>query len=243
VLPSAAAALGGRLLLLPGVGLSIVLTASLLPRWSLARTLPRSRRYAARALCGLLMVGVFVVNPALRIARDLHLQQVAMAQQRLARSTLEGCEQADHLLVLGTNEFSVSAYARYLLARQIGTRSWHQVTAADAALQLERTDQRTLRVSTHQGNAVAGLYFDLARPDRSPLPSDEGISLDGPSVHIHVEESSDLGIKSLRIDDPHSFNEPSLCWLRYDGEQLVRTAIPEVGERMTLEYHGGMMSL
>jgi hypothetical protein len=240
-LPAAAAILGGRVLLLPGVGLSIVLVASLLPRWRLASALPRNRRYAARALCGAVLAGIFVFNPALRIARDLHLHKVELAEQRLAMSTLEGCEAADRFLVLGNNEFAVSLYAPYLLAKQIGARRWTYVTNADDALLLERTDEHTLRVSTDKGNAIAGLSFELARPDRSPFSSDVGISLDGPS--IHVEESSDLGVKAFRIDNPHSFDDPSLCWLRFDGERLVRTLIPEVGKRMTLEYHAGVMPL
>lgn len=240
-LPSAAAALGGRVLLVPGIGLSIVLAATLIPIWSLVRTLPRSRRYMARALAGLALTGLFVMNPALRIARDLQLHEVELGEQRIASSTLEGCETADRFFLLGSDEFGVSMYSRYLLVEQIGSRRWHQVTVSDSALLLERIDERTLRVSSEQGNAVAGMMFNLVRPEGSPFPSDAEISLDGP--RIHVEKSSDRGVKALRIDNPSSLDDASVCWLRYDGERLVRTPIPEVGKQMTLEYHAGVLPL
>lgn len=226
-IPAAAAILGGRVLLVPGIGLSIVFAAALTPR-------PASN--AAIALA----VGLLLLGPLARLAQIFAMRRIATAEQQLSRSALTGCEGAAHYLLLGTDEFSVAMYAPYLLAPRLGQKSWQQLTLASADIEVSRPDARMLRLRASSGHLLSGLPYTMNRPQRSALTS--GMQLPIAAGTIHIEAAEPAAISALRIELPVAAEDRRFCWLRYDGQQLIPLALPPVGGALRVPHVRGPMA-
>lgn len=233
-IPAAAALLGGRVLLVPGIGLSILFAAALPTQG------PRSAPAAAVALA----LGVLLLSPLSRLAQILTLRRIAAAEQQLGRSPLAGCENARHYLLLGTDEFSVAMYAPYLLASRLGQKSWQQLTLASGDIEVSRPDRRTLRLSGSGGHLLSGLLYTINRPPRSPLTAGMQLPIPGSPVDIQVriESAQPTAVSALRVELPVAADDRGFCWLRYDGKQLIPLALPEVGGELRIPHVRGPMA-
>lgn len=226
-IPAAAAILGARVLLVPGIGLSILFAAAL-------------RSWSASVPTVALAVGVLFLNPLARLAQSLAFYRIAVAEQELGRSSLGGCEDAAHHLVLGTDEFSVAMYGPYLLSHKIGHKSWQQLTLASATIQISRPSARTLRLQASGGHLLSGLLYTLNRPQRDALEA--GAQLPLPAGTIRIEAAEPAAVSKLLIELPVAADDRRFCWLRYDGKQLVPFTLPPVGEELRIPYVRGPMA-
>lgn len=238
--PVAASVLGGRVLMIPGIGLSIALAVMLRSAWSRRKELTGLRKTGASFALGGLSLGLFVLNPLFRVETAREFFAIEKAERELAASNLMDCRGAEHFLVLGTNELTVGLYARFLLAAQIAGRAFHPIAHSDGDLVLSRLDERRLRVTAAKGNAVAGALFEELRRSQKPFPANGRIPIG--DANVLVEEASPAGVRTLVVETARPADDPAICWLRYDGKQLVRTPIPEVGASAKILYVPGPMS-
>jgi hypothetical protein len=237
-LPSAAGILGGRVLMIPGIGLTIAFALILRSAWERRKELTGLRKVGAVFALGLLSFGLFGLNPLFRVATALEFSSIEKAERELAESSLEDCRGAEHFLVLGTNELTVGIYAPFLLTAQVAGRAYHHIAHSDGDLAITRLDDRRLRVTTTEGNVVAGVLFEEVR--KKPFLANERIPIG--DTNIIVEEASPAGVRTFVVETAHPADAPTICWLRYDGKQLVRAHIPEIGTSATIPYVMGPMS-
>lgn len=236
-IPATAAILGGRVVLLPGVGLAIVLASAISP-WSRARrSQSGARATVVRLAILILAIGMFVVNPLSRAMQVLKIRETQAGQQRLAASTLAGCEGAEHYFIIGPNELLLGIYGPYLLQHRIESQRWHPLTIATGDVELSRPTDRTLRLRARNRALLGGLSYGLSRPARQPIES--GAAFPVGEAGLVVEESSADGVRSLLLSLPRSANDRRYCWLRYDGAALVSTPLPELGDQRTIPYVRG----
>lgn len=238
--PLAASITGGRVLMIPGIGLTIALALLLRSAWRRQQELSGLRKVGALSALGLLALGLFVLNPFFRLDTARQYFSVAKAERELAASSLKACQSAAHFLVLGTNELTVGLYARFLLSDQLSRRPFHHIAHSDGDLLLTRLSERRLRVTTAQGDAVAGALFAEVRRSAEPLPAHQVIPVG--DAAIVVEEASVTGVHSFIVETARPADDPAICWLRYDGKQLVPTAIPQVGASARIAYVQGPLS-
>lgn len=239
-LPSAASVLGGRVLMVPGIGLCLAFALVLRSARDRGQQLTGPRRAGAMVAVGLLSLGLFGLSPLFRVVTALEYFTIVEAERALAASNLEDCRESRHFLVLGTNELTVGLYARFLLTPQIAGRSYHHIAHSDGDLSLTRLSDRELRVTTSAGNVVAGVLFEELRRSRQPFPADRRIPIG--DANITVEDASPVGVRTFVVETAQPADDPAICWLHYDGERLVRTRIPEVGASATLQYVAGPLS-
>lgn len=238
--PAAASVLGGRVLMIPGIGLTIAFALMLHSAWSRRSELTGIRKAGAFCALGLFSLGLFALNPLFRVETAREFFAIQKAERELAASSLNDCRGAEHFLVLGTNELTVGLYARFLLAAQLAGRAFHHVAHSDGDLILTRLDERRLRVTTTRGNVVAGALFEELRRAEKPFPADQRLPLG--DANILVEESSPAGVRTFVIETAPPADAPALCWLSYNGKQLVRAQIPAVGASAKIPYITGPMS-
>ena len=237
-LPSAAGILGGRVLMIPGIGLAIAFALILHSAWERRRALAGLRKAGAAVVIGLLSFGLFGLSPFFRVATAREFSAIDQAERELSASSLADCREAEHFLVLGTNELMVGIYAPFLLSAQVAGRAYHHIAHSDGDLTITRLDDRRLRVSTTGGNAVAGVLFEDVR--QRPFPAHERIPAG--DANILVEEASPAGVRTFVVETARSVDDPANCWLRFDGKQLVRADIPEIGASAAILYVLGPMS-
>lgn len=244
-IPAAAAAMGGRVLMLPGVGL-VLLFAAVLRRAPVTEGATRATRWGRVATLGLAL-GVLVLNPLSRLAQLRLLTHAAQAEQALtAVSQLSSCAAASHFLLIGTNEFTVAMYGPYLFPLLAPPRTWHQLTVARAEVVLERLDDRRLRLrSDGETPLLSGFLYSLYRAPEEALGVASRTTLRF-SAHasgvIHVEALSSGDPSVLRLELPSSLDDPRYCWLRYDGRALQALTPPPVGAALRIPYVRGPMS-
>lgn len=235
--PSTAAILGGRVVLLPAVGLSIVLAGALSP-WSRAlRSQSGARPTVVRFAVLILGLGMFVLNPLTRTMQVLKIRETEAGQRRLAASTLAGCEGAEHYFIIGPNEMILGIYGPYLLQHRLASHSWHQLTLATGDVELWRLTDRTLRLRARSRALLGGLSYGLSHSDRQPI--EPGATFKVGEASLRVEESGATGARSLHLSLPRSADDRVYCWLRYNGAELVSMPLPAVGSQRTIPYVRG----
>ncbi len=235
-IPMTTAVLGGRLLLVPGLGLSLLFAILLHPPTASEPAAPRLLRGLLVLLAGLL----FVVNPVFRVAQSLSLRQIAEAELRIPNSFLAPCDTADHYYLLGSDDFTVAMFAPFLLHEQLRRKEWRQITLASSDITIEALSEKTLRLrSQPPGLLLGGFVYELTRPSHLPLRPGQRVPIG--LGEIHIEEASPRGISSLRLElsVPHSGG--SICWLRFDGTHLspLQFTSRNVQEKQIVPYIKG----
>lgn len=235
--PATAAILGGRVALLPAVGLSIVLAGALSPWSRVLRRQSGVRPAAVRLAVLILGLGMFVVNPLTRAMQVLKIRETEAGQRRLAASTLAGCESAEHFFIIGPNEMLLGIYGPYLLQHRIESQRFHQLTIATGDVELFRLTDRTLRLRARSRALLGGMSYGLSHSARQPIEPDATFKVGEASLLI--EESGAAGVRSLQLSLPISAQDRRYCWLRYNGAELVSMPLPEIGNQSTIPYARG----
>ena len=246
-IPAAAAVMGGRVLMLPGVGLAISFAAVLLPETEGVSSLSGRKRTMARSFSAALALGLLLANPLARLAQLRLLAQLARSEQTLrAVGQLQGCEAAQEYLFIGTNEFTTGLYGPYLLPVLAAPKRWHQLTLASSDVQVERLDARTLRLTaTDHRPLLGGLLYALYRSPHEGLGPGSVLPLDeqhAESGIVHIEQAGSQGPTALRFELPVDLDDRRYCWLRYDGKQLLSVKLPAILGRSVIPYSAGPLA-
>lgn len=241
VIPGTAAILGGRLLMVPGIGLCMVMAAAVRSLSGTAAAPPGGRRTMTRLAIGVLCFGLFFLNPVLRLLLTRSFYQGEASEHELAATSLASCARAQHFYILGTNELPVAVYAPYLLQAQIQQRDWQQLTVAMEDIEVERLGPATLRLRTAHDKLLGGMNYSMLRGELTPLPPGTVIPIG--ELTLRVQKSTPQSIGELQLELPRSADDPSYCWLRYDGHHLVPAQLPPPGTHLTLPYATGALAL
>lgn len=240
--PAAAAAMGGRVLMAPGVGLAILFAAALLPEEAPGEA--RAARLPRLAAAGLAL-GVLLLSPLSRLGQTRVLAHTTESEAALREvRQLGGCAESSHYLLIGSNEFTVAMYGPYVLPGLAPPRTWHQLTAAQGDVELERVDGRTLRLRGQRPLLGGFLYALFRAPGEALGPGSRGELRLGPGAAgaIEVEALQGGEPTALRVELPAALEDRRYCWLRYDGRLLQPLTLPPAGARTVVPYVRGPMS-
>lgn len=242
--PATTALFGGRVLMIPGIGISLLLALAITPGITAADPARGSLRLASRVVLVLLLAGVGLAHPIVGIGQLYVLHRTQQAEQRVARSPIGACAAARHVYVLGTHEITIGWYAPYLLPPGRGQRSWDQLSLATGDLQISRRSERGLCLRTGRGRTLAGMLYKEFGPPYTPDAQRTEVALDGATVRLGEVDAQ--GVKSVCVElneaEAASADDPRYCWLRYDGTQLVPITLPPVGGSLVLPYVRGLLT-
>lgn len=246
--PATTALLGGRVLLIPGIGLSIFLAAVTRPweRSTYALPVPplRLRPLLGRLAVLALIAGFAVLSPVIDVGQLYFLYLTERAERQMASSPLDRCPAAERYFVLGTNEITVGWYAPYLLKDAIGQRPWDQLSLATGDLELTRTGERAICLHTRGGQVLAGMLYQEFGPQDPTRRGHRDVALTGATLHLG--EANARGVQSLCLEltGPHAApaDDPRYCWLRYDGTRLLPIRLPAIGDGLTIPYVKGPLT-
>ncbi len=246
--PASTALLGGRVLLIPGIALSLILAVLTRP-WdgSVYRRPARSAGLRPRLAhwAGLILIAGFaVLHPIIDVGQLYYLYLTQRAERRLAASPLSHCAAAERFFVLGSNEITVGWYAPYLLKATIGQRRWDQLSLATGDLEVSRPDPRRLCLRGRTGLALGGMLYREFGPQRAVDRGQRALPL-GDAV-VQLGDANQSGVQSLCLElagpATASLADPRYCWLRYDGTQLVPFELPAVHTQLVLPYVKGKLT-
>lgn len=226
VLPMASAVLGGRLLIIPGIGLACFFALLVWPGESPdappTPSSPRLFRVLLGITCGLL----FLANPAMRLMQCSGMRQLSQIEDRISQSFLAPCDTADHYFLLGSDDFAVAMFAPYLLEEPLRRKHWQQITLASSDIAIQVLDEKTLRLRAQPpGLLLGGFVLDLTRPRSQPLQPGQRLPIR--LGEVLVEEVSPRGVLSLQLRLSVPYQDGSICWLRFDGETVVPFSITD----------------
>lgn len=242
--PATTALFGGRVLMIPGIGLSLLLALAITPGIAAACTASSSLRLRSRIVVLLLLAGVCLAHPIVGIGQIYVLHRTQQAEQRVAHSPIGVCATARHVYVLGTNEITIGWYAPYLLQHSPRQRSWDQLSLATGDLQITRHSERALCLRAQNGRALAGMLYKEFGPPYTSAAQRAEVTLSGATVRLGEVDAQ--GVRSLCVElngaEAASADDPRYCWLRYDGTQLVSIALPAVGSSLVLPYVRGLLT-
>lgn len=223
-IPTTAAVLGGRLLMLPGIGLCFLCAILLHPA---SPSAPAGQARWPRLLRGLrwvLAILVLGANPLMRVTQSIGLRQLADSELRISESFLAPCDTADHYYLLGSEDFTVAMFAPYLLQEPLRRKEWRQITLASSDIAIEALSDRSLRLRAEPpGLLLGGFVYELMRPARTPLLPGQRVPIG--LGEIHVEQASPQGVSVLRLDLSVPYHDGAICWLRFDGKTVTPLAI------------------
>ena len=231
-LPQLMAAPSDRLIFVPMIGWAPLLAAAI--RRGL-RSAARAQRVGARALA----TSTLLLSPLSLLAIESGFgDQIRFARESLAGLNV-GQEEASDLIVLqapfGTMMLSARAQYRHETADrdlriwplQFGRRGLRVTRSARDSLSIETLDESFLT-----------LPFEYVY--RSKLePPQVGRLYTCRLFEARVAAVDARGVRRFELrlcaPDARGFDSPDLCFARWDGEAIVRVAVPAVGQSLELE--------
>lgn len=240
-LPGLPAPPSGRLLVVAMLGLMPALATLIVAAMTYVRSIEsRGARVVRWIPMSLLLLGLLVFNPLMRVAHMVDMLRRADAERELVAAGLDGCEAGSTVFILSSRDLVTAIYAAHMLDELREPRGFFTLTVAPAAVELRRSAPETLELRAVDGSLVAGMMLSLFRPPGSPLRPGDRIERE--SVTIEVAEVDGSNLASLRLHHPRSFPEREVCFVRYDGSVIVPIGLPAVDEEIRVEFPDALMA-
>jgi hypothetical protein len=231
--------LGSRLLLVPGLGLS-VLIAVLLRRGSdrLALVSGGGRRLL-RAGLAWLVVAHLVLGPLTLVTNALTLRAFAEANVAAARAAEITGPRGREVVVLAASDPAVSFYIPTIRVAELvgeGAR-WHVISGAKHTHRITRTGSDTVRVDILGGRMLEQAFETLFRDGRSPLRAGDRVALRGAAVTVLAAEQGGPTSIEVRFDVP--LEDPGLVLVAWRDGRLSRLPPLALGEPLDVPWSPG----
>jgi hypothetical protein len=237
LLPVASAMPMGRLLLVPGLGGSVLLAVVLLQAWR-----SRSRGWRPRGLAvagGVLALLHLVLAPLGWPAMAMMIRQLGSSIGELARQVageLDSTRLAEQrVVILDAKELGVAVYIPVLWALQGQElpRAWWPLSLVPEPLILTRTGPASLELELPQGSHFFATELEqtLRGPEHG-LAMGARVALEGLVVRVLAADAAGPTRLGFEFDTP--LEDPSLVFLRSRESGLRRFIPPPVGTRLEL---------
>jgi hypothetical protein len=134
------------------------------------------------------------------------------------------------VFLLSSSEFTTTFYFAYIWASHGRPlpRSYYPLTTAPFALDLERVDDQTLRMSPLGGYFLSSGQESMFRSARQEMNTGDLVQLDG--MRVESERSIDGSPATLRLSFERSLDDPSQVFLISTPRGLSRFAMPAIGQ-------------
>ena len=223
------------------IGVSGCLAVALVRAVTLAAR-PGAVRWPARAALVLLLMLHFGLAPLGRLGLSMAFFGLSTAEQAHVEAVdLGSCEGKRGLYVLTGSDPANSMYLGSGLL--FHRRDVYERVSLIRTMSMTAADQQMTRVDAAS--------FDLAVVDERPenalervhraAPLREGDVVEVSELTVTVTDSTPNGWRAARFTVDGDLDD--FCFGRWDGETLVVTEAPAVGERVELPYHPGTMGM
>jgi hypothetical protein len=234
LLPVASAMPMGRLLLVPGLGASVLLAAVLRHAW---RARKQARGLALTAGVLVLLNGVLAPLswPAMALLIPKLGADHAAQAERLRRELESPRFTSQRVVLLDPMDLNATLYIPILWARQ-GLelpRSWWPLSLAMKPVAVTRTGASSLELERADGGPfLAGELEQVLRSPAYPLGTGAQVRLEGMRVTVLAADAR--GPTRLGFDFGTPLEDPSLVFLHTRAGALTRFTPPPVGTRLDL---------
>jgi len=193
----------------------------------------RLRRFACTAVAVLMILIHLVLAPPLLVARSRSMVAVARVLDR-ADASIPASANGKTVMIIDTPSDALAGYVQITRASRNLPRPAHiyWLATATTAVTLERTDDRTLRVSSEGG----ALRYDIDRMMRTPRtrPFHVGDRFELTNVTIEVTQITPDGRPAeILAHFAIPLDDPSLVWLRWDKNAYAPYQLLPAGARET----------
>lgn len=194
----------------------------------------RVRRIACVLLAGILILVHLVLAPPLLVLRARSMVAVARVLDR-ADAGIPPAANGKTVVIVNTPSDALAAYIQIMRASRRLERPAHVywLATATTAVEIERTGDRTLRVTPAGG----ALRYDIDRMMRTPRsrPFHPGDRVALANLGIEVSRVTPDGRPAeLVAHFAVPLDDPSIVWLRWEGKSYAAYTPPAVGARETL---------
>jgi hypothetical protein len=194
----------------------------------------RVRRIACVVVASIMILVHLVLAPPLLVLRARSMVAVARVLDR-ADAGIPPAANGKTVLIVNTPSDALAAYIQIMRASRRLERPAHVywLATATTAVRVERTDDRTLRVTPDGG----ALRFDIDRMMRTPRsrPFHAGDRVALTNVTVEVSRVTPDGRPAeLLAHFAIPLDDPSLVWLRWDGKTYAGYTPPAIGKREML---------
>ncbi len=236
LLPVASTMPMGRLLLVPGLGASVLLAVVLLQAWRSRKQgwRPRGLVVAGGVLALLHLVLAPVSWPAMSmLIRQLGTSTEEMALKAQAELDLQRLPQ-QRVVLLDAKDMGVALYTpvMWALRDQPLPRAWWPLSLAPVSPILTRTGPASLELELPQGRFLASDIEQSLRGPEHKLGVGARVELEGMRVTVLAADAEGPTRVGFEFDAP--LEAPSLVFLQSRSDGLRRFTPPPVGTRLAL---------
>jgi hypothetical protein len=234
-------ALGALLGLLPALttlpqGRSVVLSAVAFAAVAggVVSGLLAVRRLAPRVCAVLLIVGLCVTSPLLRLALGAFIYTDSKAQAAFGRGSRLDCARGARVYQLNGAPMS-AFFSPVVIARHRGAffRGWHQLTETDGDVEVRRTGETTLTIDGGGRPLVSRAILELLRADPDGLVAGKVVAAEHMRVRVLAQGPSRIEVTIPALEDR---SRTCLVMHSFDEGILRRMTLPPQGQAATLRY-------
>jgi hypothetical protein len=237
LLPVASTLPMGRVLLVPGLGASALLSVVLLHAWRSRRQQGWSRRGAV-VTGGVLALFHLVLAPLSWPAMAMMIRQFGASTEELARKAGREVDFArlpsQRVVVLDARDIGVALYTPVLWALQGQPlpRSWWPLSVTPRTPVFTRTGPASIELELPEGHFLTSDAEQSIRGPQHVLGVGAKVTLEGMTVTVLAAEAEGPTRLGFTFDVP--LEDPSLVFLRSREGGLRRFTPPPVGTRLEL---------
>jgi hypothetical protein len=237
LLPVAATMPMSRLLLVPGLGASVLLAMVLLHAWRSRR----QRGWRPRALAytgGVLALVHLVLAPLSWPVLAMMVRQLGASTEQMARTVRQELDverlPSQRVVILDARDLGVAMYVPILwaLQGQALPRSWWVLSLVQEPPVVTRTGPASLELELPRGHFLTSELEQAVRGPEYMLGVGARVLLEGMRVEVLAADAQGPTRVGFEFDTP--LEDPSLVFLRSAGGGLSRFTPPPVGTRLEL---------
>ncbi|WP_338866357.1 hypothetical protein [Myxococcus stipitatus] len=238
-LPGAVGIVGGRVLLVPLVAGSALMSVLILRGWQAARESERLhiRPLLLRTAVVVLVLGHCGLGPLFRIGMGVGLGHVADEQWRVAREA-PPCDGT--LVLVASSDPSVSQYVPAAMALDgRPPRMFRLLSGAPHDHLLERVSPEAIELIVQGAPRERGFWEVVNREGSPPA----GTTLNLGDLQVSVLESSESGFLRARFDFGRALESGDFCFVTWSNNGLRRITLPPPGQHLALPHSRGPAGL
>jgi hypothetical protein len=244
LLPVASTFPMNRLLLVPGLGGTVLIALFLNKWWVHLRNVESRSRWKPTSIAGwYLIVACIVLSPIVWTAQSLVIKAFSEHSTRLALNAEMNWQDIErqHVILLTAPDPFLGIYPTIIWAafKRPWPTGWHVLSMAPHAHRMTRISPVALELEVIGGAMLKTEFERLMRSPDYPYKPGEEVVLKG--LTVRILETSEVGPTKVRFTFDKPLEDPSLYFLVCKDRALRKATLPAVGESMMLpRTHGAI---
>jgi len=232
LIPGLAGLAQGREFVLSAVAFA-ALAATLL-RSLLSRKGPWYGRILPYAVAGLMLLGLFGIDPLSRLGQSFFIRAASEAMADAGKRSKISCPGGAPVYVVNGDLMRAVGFP-FAIARQQGITfpGWQQLATPDSDITVKRVADDTLVIASKDKSLINDFLY-VYRPAGDPLAAGDVFEIEG--LRAEVNAATDAGPTEVAFTIPGLARPSGACFLRYADEALETWTPPAVGESATIEF-------